>query len=174
MALAGAGEEAGRAMSDQVTVRRATAADREAIGRLWQEMMDYHCTLDPEAFALAEDALSCWLEWFDTILPDENRAVLVAEADGQPVGYVHGTVGETPPVYAQRKHGAIVEISVTSGWRRRGVGGKLVAALFDWLRQRQLAEVRLGRPPRNPLATAFWRKMGFEPYMVQMRRVLET
>ena len=122
-------------MSDEVAVRRATAADRNAIGGLWQEMMDYHCTLDPEVFALAEDALSCWLEWLDTILPEENRVVFVAEADGQPIGYVHGTGGETPPVYAQRKHGAIVEISVTASWRRRGVGGQLVAALFDWLRE---------------------------------------
>ena len=160
-------------MSGEVTVRRATAADREAIGPLWQEMMDYHCTLNPEVFALAEDALSCWLEWFDTILQDENRIVLVAEVDGKPVGYVHGTVGETPPVYARRKHGSIVEISVTASWRRRGVGGKLVGALFDWFRQRGLAEVRLGRSPRNPLATAFWRKLGFEPHMVQMRRKLE-
>lgn len=160
-------------MSDRATVRRATAADREAIGRLWQEMMDYHSTLDRDVFALAEDALSCWLEWLDTILPDENRIVLVAEADGQPVGYIHGTVGETPPVYAQRKHGSIVEISVTSGWRQRGVGGKLVAALLDWFGARGLTEVRLGRSARNPLATAFWRKMGFEPHMVQMRRKLE-
>jgi ribosomal protein S18 acetylase RimI-like enzyme len=160
-------------MSDAVTVRRATEEDLEAIGRLWQEMMDYHCTLDPNVFALAEDALSCWREWLDTILSEENRVVLVAEVDGKPVGYVHGTVGETPPVYAQRKHGAIVEISVTASWRRRGVGGKLIAALFDWFRQRGLAEVRMGRSPRNPLATAFWRKMGFEPYMVQMRRELE-
>jgi ribosomal protein S18 acetylase RimI-like enzyme len=160
-------------MSDAVQIRRATPADRAAIGRLWQEMMDYHCTLDPEVFALAEDALSCWLEWFDTILQDENRIVLVAEVDGQPIGYVHGTVGETPPVYAQRKHGAIVEISVTASWRRRGVGGQLVGALFDWFRQRGLAEVRLGRSPHNPLATDFWRKLGFEPHMVQMRRVLQ-
>ena len=161
-------------MSDQVTVRRATEEDRDAIGRLWQEMMDYHCTLDPEVFALAEDALSCWLEWFDTILPEENRIVLVAEADGQLIGYIHGTVGETPPVYAQRKHGALVEISVTASWRRRGVGGKLVAALFDWFRERGLAEVRVSRSAHNPLATAFWREMGFEPHMVQMRRELEA
>jgi len=161
-------------MSDAVQIRRATPADRAAIGRLWQEMMAYHCTLDPEVFALAEDALSCWLEWLDTILPEENRVVLVAEVDGKPVGYVHGTVGETPPVYAQRKHGAIVEISVTASWRRRGVGGQLVGALFDWFRQRGLAEVRLGRSAHNPLATAFWREMGFEPHMVQMRRELEA
>ena len=160
-------------MTESVTIRQATPADRAAIGRLWQEMMDYHCTLDPEVFALAEDALSCWLEWLDTILPEENRVVFVAEADGQPIGYVHGTVGETPPVYAQRQHGAIVEISVTASWRRRGVGGQLVGALFDWFRQRGLAEVRMGRSPRNPLATAFWRKLGFVPHMVQMRRELQ-
>ncbi len=160
-------------MTQDVTVRRATPADRVALGRLWRELMDFHCRLDPDAFALADDAPSSWLDWLDTAMPDADRVVLVAETDEGIVGYTHGTVDERPPVYRDRHHGTICEICVTEGWRRRGVGSGLVAALLDWFRERGLTAVHVGAAACNPVSNAFWRRMGFEPYTVLMHRSSE-
>jgi len=160
-------------MSDAAQIRRAVPADRAALGGLWGELMDFHRGLDPNTFALADDALSRWLEWLDMLMADENRVVLVAAAGADIVGYVHGTVDERPPVYRQRRHGTICEICVTEGWRRRGVGSRLVAALFDWFRERGLTAVHVGAAACNPVSNAFWRHMGFEPYTVLMQRSSE-
>ncbi len=160
-------------MTQDIAIRRATPADRAAIGRLWQELMDFHRGLDPDAFALADDALSRWLEWLDILMADENRVILVAVAGTGIVAYVHGTVDEGLPVYRQRRHGTICEICVTEGWRRRGVGSGLVAALSDWFRERGLTAVHVGAAACNPVSNAFWRRMGFEPYTILMRRSSE-
>lgn len=160
-------------MTQDIAIRRATPADRAALGRLWQELMDFHSRLDPDAFALADDGLSSWLEWLSTVVADENRVVLVAETGEGLVGYVHGSVDERPPVYRDRRHATISEICVTEGSRRRGVGSRLVAALFDWFRERGLTAVHVGVAACNPVSNAFWRRMGFGPHTIRMRRPLE-
>jgi len=160
-------------MPHRVMVRRATPDDRAALGRLWQELMDFHGRLAPEAFALADDALSSWLGWLDKLLEDENRVVLVAQSEEGLVGYTHGAVEERPPVYRERRHGTICEICVTEDWRRRGLGRKLVGALLDWFRERGLTEVHVGAAACNPVSKTFWREVGFQPHTVQMRRSIE-
>ena len=161
-------------MTETIQIRTATRHDRAVLGRLWQELMEFHYRLDPDIFGLAENALSCWLEWIAQAMEDDNRIVLVAEAEGTLLGYIHGTVDERPPVYEERRHGTICEICVGEDWRRRGVGGKLVGALFEWSRGRGLPEVHIGAAACNPVSSAFWRAMGFRPHMVQMRRQLEV
>jgi len=151
-------------------IRPATADDRQAIGRLWQELMTFHAALDPTEFTVKEGALSLWLEWLDSNIEGEDSAVLVADAGGEIVGYILGRVGERPPVYQDRALGEIHEISVTQTWRRRGVGRQLVAGLLDWFHERDLTRIRVSAAACNPTSNAFWRAMRFEPATNYMRR----
>ncbi len=157
-------------MTGPVRVRTATPADRAAIGRLWQELMDFHTHLDPEVFDLRDDALAIWLDWLDEWLADLDRVVLVADAGSEVVGYIMGKPEEGPPVYKRRQYGAVHDTCVTQTWRRRGVGQALVVALLEWFRARGLVEAQVGAAARNPVSNPFWRAMGFNPHMVQMRR----
>lgn len=160
-------------MSDAAEIRRATPGDRAAIGLLWQELMEFHYQLDLRAFEMREDALDIWLRWLDEWLTDPDRIVLVADTGHELVGYIMGKLDEGPPVFKRRQHGAIHDTCVAASCRRRGVGRKLVAALLDWFRERGLTEVHVGAAACNPVSNAFWRKMGFEPHMVQMRRLVD-
>lgn len=161
-------------MRGSFEIRRATSTDREAIGRIWQELMAFHADLDPEAFELRDDALSIWLDALDKWTEDPERIVLVADAGTELVGYTIGKHDEGPPVYRRRKHGTICDTCVTRNWRRRGVGHALVVALLKWFRENGLTEVHLGAAACNPVSNAFWRKMGFHPHMTQMRRHITT
>ncbi len=160
-------------MSQNVTIRTATPADRAAIGRLWQELMEFHYQLDPERFELTEDALEIHLRWLDEWLADPDRIVLVADTGGEIVGYIMGNPDEGPPVYKRRWHGAIHDTCVATIWRRRGVGRKLVAALLDWFRERGMPEVRVSAWATNRVSNAFWRAMGFEPKTIGMNLRLD-
>ena len=107
-------------MSDAVQIRRATPADRAAVGRLWRELMEFHYRLDPRGFELREEALDIWLPWLDEWLADPERIVLVADTGGEVVGYIRAKPEEGPPVFKRRRHGAIWDTCVTQALRRRG------------------------------------------------------
>jgi ribosomal protein S18 acetylase RimI-like enzyme len=159
-------------MTDEVNVRQATDADRAAIGRLWQELMDFHLRLLPKRFALAEDALEAWLRFLDEGLADEERLVLVAEAGTELVGYVIGVVATRPPVFKELRQGAIYDMCVAESWRRRSVGRRLCESMLAWFRERELDTSEVSVAALNPVSQAFWRAMGFEPEMVRMIRPL--
>ena len=159
-------------MSDTVTIRKATPTDRDAIGRLWLEMMGFHAQCDPRFFRLKPDALEIWLRHLDDCLVDKNQFIFVAQAGAELVGLAIGRSSEDPPPFASPPHGFVTNFAVASAWRRRGVGKRLSEALLSEFRRRGLTDLRLSVSALNPASNAFWREMGFEPYMVTMRRAL--
>jgi ribosomal protein S18 acetylase RimI-like enzyme len=98
--------------------------------------------------------------------------VLVAEADRELVGFAMGRSNEDPPPFATPPHGFVTNFLVSGPWRRKGLGRRLFEALAAELHARDLREIRLSVAALNPASTAFWRRMGFEPYMVQMRKAV--
>jgi ribosomal protein S18 acetylase RimI-like enzyme len=159
-------------MSNDFRIRPASPADRAAVGRLWQELMDFHLRLSPKSFALAEDALEAWLRFLDKCLADEDHLVLVAEAGTNLVGYVIGAVATRPPIFKELRQGAIYDMCVAESWRRRGVGRRLCQSVLAWFRERELNTSEVSVSAVNPVSQAFWRAMGFEPEIVRMIRPL--
>jgi GNAT superfamily N-acetyltransferase len=156
-------------MSATVTIRTATFEDREGLAELWQELMDFHRDLDPGAFDLAPDAQSRWIEDFDEWLVDEHRRLLVADTGSGIVGFIIGVIGGRRSIYEQLSQGMIGDTCVTKGWRRRGVGTLLVRELVAWFRGRGVSHICVHLAAANPISNSFWREMGFQPFMVQMR-----
>jgi len=100
----------------------------------------------------------------------EGKAgIFLAEVDGEAVGFVTAEVARRAPCFVHREHGIIGDLAVTERCRRTGIGRKLCARALRWISGQglQVAEVRVSAD--NPLATGFWAKMGFRPYMSMMK-----
>jgi ribosomal protein S18 acetylase RimI-like enzyme len=157
-----------------ITIRKAALADRLAIGELWWEMMVFHRECDARAFRLKPkaEAIRIWLEHLAECMEDEKQIVLVADAGSELVGFGMGRPGEDPPCFDLPAHGFITNFFISERVRRRGIGRRLYEALAEHFRGLGVEEIRLGVAAWNPLSNAFWREMGFEAAMVQMRRRL--
>ncbi len=151
-------------------MRKATVADRAAIGKLWLEMMEFHAQCDPRFFRMKPDALDIWLRHLDDCLASEGEFVFVADAGHELAGFAMGRPGEDPPPFASSPHAFVTNFAVTSTWRRRGIGRLLFEALLAEFGRHGLSDIRLSVSALNPASQPFWREMGFEPYMVTMRR----
>ncbi|PKL61305.1 MAG: N-acetyltransferase [Methanomicrobiales archaeon HGW-Methanomicrobiales-2] len=81
---------------------------------------------------------------------------LIAECDGNVVGYTIGAL-----VQHRLETGWIVRLVVAERYRRRGLGGSLVAAVTGSLRERGAGEVYLSVAPQNRSARALYEKHGF-------------
>ncbi len=157
-------------MSKSINLRKATPGDREAIGKLWLELMESHRAWDSRFRQLKSDALDIWLLHLDECLADENQIVLVAESEDELIGLAMGRQDEDPPVFSTPPHGFITTFIVASQSRRRGVGKLLFEELAKEFHARGLYDLRLSVAATNPVSNAFWRRMGFEAYSCNMRR----
>ncbi len=132
--------------STDIAVRPATAADAPTVAALCGQF-GYPATGEAIGRRLA------------AIAGDPDAAVLVAEApDGAVVGWVHVRTLQL----LQRDAGAeVCGLVVEEVWRRRGIGGLLMAAAEDWARRRGMSLLRLRSNVVRDDAHAFYRRLGY-------------
>lgn len=152
-------------------VREARGSDDRALLALFRVMMDEHRALDPR-FRLRPDAEILFREDLRERIHDRSSFVRVAEVGGRVAGYLTGTERINPPLLASRRVGYIHELCVEPELRRRGVGRALAEAFLEWCRARGLREVQLRAAALNPQSQAFWRRLGWDAWTVEMWREL--
>lgn len=97
-----------------------------------------------------EDFISC--------LQQRNCIGMVAELDGEVVGYIVYEMG--------RSDFHVLNLAVRPDVRRRGVGQQMIAKIVSKLRQGQRTEVRLEVRETNLAAQLFFRRLGFQAVSV--------
>ena len=151
-------------MRDRIKIRPAAREDIDAMAELWTEFMDFHAARDPW-FKRSESGHNSFAEFIRERIEDEKSIVLVAEADGKVVGHALAMITPRLPVFEPVEFAQIMDVAVAETHRRLGIGAKLVQEMMRIFRERGIHRVEVGAANTNEVATAFWRKMGFTPYM---------
>ena len=149
-------------------------ADLPALGRLGALLVRVHHQLDPARFipatARTEQGYASFL---GTQLQDPKVAVLVAERDGDVVGYTYAAVEGNDYMALRGPAGVLHDIVVDPADRREGVGRLLLDATLGWLDARGAPRVVLSTAARNEAAQRLFAGAGFRQTMVEMTRELE-
>jgi len=151
-----------------VTHRRATPDDLDAVASLWTDLTAHHAPLDP-ALRMRAGAASEIRELLRAMLRDPDEATWLAwsggDAAGPPTGLCTARVELAPPILEETLRGEICDLYVSPAARRRGLGRALVAEARAWLEGRGARRIEVRVSPRNAEAQAFWRGLGFAPFM---------
>lgn len=102
----------------------------------------------------------------------KDAAVFVARENGKLVGYLIAKIEEGPPVFKLKKRGLITDAFVERGYRRRGIGRRLVERALDWFKAQNLESAELSVYVKNMAGRVAWKQMGFEEHAIVMRRKL--
>ncbi|HEX9009910.1 MAG TPA: GNAT family N-acetyltransferase [Holophagaceae bacterium] len=133
-------------MPDALTIRPARPGDADRLACLTGQL---GYPAPPEAI---QDRL-------DRLMAVEDQVVLVAEGDGEVVGWAQVGRGLTLESGAQAE---LVGLVVDEAWRGRGIGAALVAAAEDWARDRGLPRLRVRSNVTREATHRFYRNLGFE------------
>ncbi|NMB55146.1 MAG: GNAT family N-acetyltransferase [Leptolinea sp.] len=95
-------------------------------------------------------------------LADPRSVFLIAEEDGQPVGYARLKLGPAPECVTADRPIEIVRFYAIKEMIGRGVGAALMTACLDEARDRGSDVAWLDVWEKNPRAITFYRKWGFE------------
>jgi L-amino acid N-acyltransferase YncA len=141
-------------MAQPIRIRSATKADTPALLSIYRPIVETSATsFEIEAPSISEfsarieKALAGW-QW------------LVAEQEGQCIGYAYGSAHRERPAYRWS-----VEVSayVRPDRHRLGVGRTLYLRLFDELAQKGFCHAYAGITLPNDASVALHRRVGFEP-----------
>ncbi len=127
----------------QALVREAEPADYEAVADLATELVAFHA--DREAA-------------FDAALRSPDHDLIVAEMEGDLVGFAHLLT------YDDLIHGAraadVLGLAVRKDMRRRGIGTALLREIVRLATKRGVGELHINTEPDNDAAVSFYRRHG--------------
>jgi ribosomal protein S18 acetylase RimI-like enzyme len=154
-------------VTDPVTIRPATAADRPELHSAIIELQDHERRLHATRLPGAQiaDAYLAWIEHRTAV----SGTVLVAEAEGGFAGFVAGwieqedNIAETPD---SNRFGYVSDICVMPAYRGRRIARRLLAALEQHLGRAGVTRLRIGSLAMNTAARASYEQAGFAPYEV--------
>ena len=155
-------------------IRLARQEDAESIGKLWSEMVAFHAQFDPVTFRAAENGAALYARSIHERLSDAQARILVAEQDGEIVGYVSGMIADiTTEMFVPLRCGLLADIYVSEAFRDQGLGRALVERLVLWFRSQDVAHFEWHVSAKNTAALEFWKSFGGETTILRMRAAIQ-
>lgn len=171
---------------DRVTgilIRVSRPGDGAACANLWREIGGLFAAMNPRTFQVpAAEGSAAWFEQINAVYRnDEDKVLLVAEADGALVGTLTASLEEpleTADRQVQRDLGRrrlhVDSLAVTATYRRGGVGTALMRAVEEWGRSHGAEVIVLETETNNPMSVPFYeRRMGFTAQAVIFRKEID-
>ncbi len=155
------------------TIRTAEAGDLDALVDLNLVVQELHVAAEPDRFSEPDRATVA--RWFEDVLAADAWTVLVAEVDGEVVGYLlFEQVDRTAGTFTRALRTLYVhQLGVAPAARRQGVGRALLQRVDEAARSLGVTQVALDTWAFNTDAMAFFERCGFEVFNVRLRRSLD-
>src|SRR5258705_5630855 len=119
-----------------ITIRSATAADQQPLGRFGGALMRQHHDADPRRFIQVEHPEIGYGRFLVSQLSKPNSLVMVAEQLGAVIGYVFADVESTSWMELRGPCGVVHDLYVDEAGRRLGAGPELMTAALAWVRSK--------------------------------------
>jgi ribosomal protein S18 acetylase RimI-like enzyme len=157
-----------------VHIRPANPKDVPTIGRLGALLVREHHDFDPQRFIAATPRTQeQYGGYLGTQLKEPNIVILVAERDGEVIGYTYSGVEGTDYMSLRGPAGVMYDIVVDPDHRQQGVGRMLVDATLEALKKKGAPRVVLSTAERNAAAQRLFDRAGFRRTMIEMTRELK-
>jgi len=158
-------------MPNEPTIRRATAADAPAIGKLGALLMEMHHAMDPARFiAATRQTADRYGEWIESQLGKQDIVVLVAERADLIIGYAYAGMEGIDYMALRGPAGALYDIVVDPAARGTGTGSMLLQAILVELKSLGATQTVLSTAWQNESAQRLFARAGFRRTMIEMTR----
>ena len=154
-----------------VTIRPAVAADLPRIGRLGALLVEAHYNIDAKRFIATRARTPLdYASFLETQLKRPDVAILVADENGDVIGYAYAAVEGYDYMSLRGPAGVVHDVLVEPDSRRRGVGRQLLDAALAFLKARGVPRVVLTTAEGNDVAERLFARAGFRRTMIEMTR----
>lgn len=154
-------------------IRPATRADVAALGRLGVMLTRLHYELDAKRFLAPRPGMEAgYGSFLGSQIKSPEAIVLVAEQNGEVIGYTYSTVEGPDWMSLRGPAGVLQDIIVDPVHRGKGAGRLLLGATLAALKERGAPRVVLSTAERNEHAQKVFERAGFRRTMIEMTKEL--
>jgi ribosomal protein S18 acetylase RimI-like enzyme len=153
-----------------VVLRRARESDLPACMEMFAELNDLQRSW--RVFPPRAGQVRDMEHHYRAAIEDPDAVLLIAEDVGEVVGMAAGNV-HRPSTMSDKLAVEVSSVYVRPSHRRRGLAKALTAEVARFARRRGVDRITLKTFAQNVEALETWRRMGFEPRMVQMTAPVE-
>ena len=158
-------------MATELVIRPAISADTPRLGVLGALLVDTHYDFDPRRFLKPRDRTPADYGGFlRRQLENPDVVILVADDNGDVIGYTYATVEGYDYMALRGPAGVIQDIIVDPEFRGRGAGSLLLDTVLAKLESRGVPQVVLSTAERNEAAQRLFARKGFRRTMIEMTR----
>jgi ribosomal protein S18 acetylase RimI-like enzyme len=151
-----------------IQIRKASRRDLYKIAKLAGELVRQHYGFDRQRFMFIPNPEAGYEWWFGKELANKKALIYCARLDGELVGYAYARLEPRDWNSLLDAHGALHDVLVAEGARRRGVAKLLVERVLRELKQRGAPRVVLHTSVKNRGAQKLFAAVGFRKTMLEM------
>ncbi len=159
-----------RIVLNRTIIRNATLDDIERAAVLGAGIVRLHHAVDPKRFFLLDDVEQGYAWWLRHEIERPEAVIMVAERDGEIVGYAYGAIEERDWSVLLDRHGALHDVFIADAVRRQGIARALVTAVIRRLEAMGAPLIVLRTMVQNDSARQLAQSLGFRPTMLEMTR----
>ena len=144
-------------------IRIATSDDIKALQELYYELEQDAVRFQPEHFVFGNrDEV-----FFETIFQGNNQDILVAESDGNVIGFAHVVILEQKkvPCLKPEKVVYLQDLDVAENLRSQGIGAQLIEECKKYGKEHGADFMRTQVFPQNVRGMKFYERCGFSEKM---------
>jgi ribosomal protein S18 acetylase RimI-like enzyme len=159
-------------MPEGLVIRNGRVKDSERTLPVLDEFMNYHKRITTQDLDMVGNAGELWRKYFERHVRSRTRKAIVAEQDGEIVGFLLGELQKRPPILTTPRQAYVDSIGVVASGRNQGIGGMMLDVFTEWARQNKMPYIMLNVAVENDPAIRFYKKRGFETMTLSQRKLL--
>lgn len=161
-------------MGNSIVIREGRIKDAEKTLPVWDQFMEYHRRISAFDFEMVDNAREMWVKYFKRYVRSRIRKAIIAERNGEIVGFLLGEIQKRPPVFVSHRQAYVDSIGVLERHRSQGIGSMMLDAFADWARERAMPYIMLFVAVENDAVRHLYEKHGFRSMMLSQRKLLES
>ncbi|WP_035667883.1 GNAT family N-acetyltransferase [Flavobacterium sp. 83] len=149
---------------DNITIRKAHPDDLKKLLEFEQGIITAERPFDP---TLKEEKIHYYD--IEQMILASHIEVLVAESDSEIIGSGYARIEIAKPYLNHENYAYLGFMYTDPNHRGKGVNSRIIEALKDWCRSKNIFELRLDVYNDNAPAMKAYEKVGFKKYLLNMR-----
>lgn len=157
----------------QIRIREATEDDLVDVVDLWEDLVEHH-HIYSDHFRLSRKGRDLWEAYLEEKFSERSTMLIVAEENGDLVGFMLCLLDPSKPIFRERAVGVISDAYVVKNRRKKGVMKEMLAVALRWFDKNKIKTAEVSVLPANLEARTAWAQLGFKPFMIRERISLEA